>query len=213
MHIPDGILPLPVTIGGYAACACLTWGCLRVIERRADPRADIPKAALLTAAFFISSLIHLPVPPASVHLVLNGLLGVLLGPFAVPAILIGLFFQAVMFGHGGLTTLGVNGLILALPALLAAGLLRPYSRKAHASVRGIVVRGGLAAAAATALSVLLFVGFVALAMPAHLDGAAERSALLVLLLAHIPLVVLEGVVTGALVLVLVRSAPNLLHGL
>jgi cobalt/nickel transport system permease protein len=118
-----------------------------------------------------------------------------------------------MFGHGGLTTLGVNGIILGLPALLAAGLFRLYDRKARASVRGIVVRGGLAASAATALSVLLFVGFVALAMPAQLDGTAERSALLVLMLAHIPLVVLEGVVTGVLVLVLVRSAPQVLHGL
>jgi cobalt/nickel transport system permease protein len=128
MHIPDGILPLPVTLGGYALAASVTWTCLYRINQREDPREDIPKAALLTAAFFLASLIHIPVPPASVHLVLNGLLGILLGPFAFPAIVIGLFFQAVMFGHGGLTTLGVNAIILGMPALAAAALFRMLTR-------------------------------------------------------------------------------------
>ena len=42
-----------------------------------------------------------------------------LGYFAFPAILIGLLFQALVIGHGGLTTLGVNAAMMGIPALLA----------------------------------------------------------------------------------------------
>ena len=115
MHIPDGVLPVSVTAGGYAATVAITWYSVHKINQKENPREDIPKAALLAAAFFVASLIHIPVPPTSVHLVLSGLLGVTLGYFAFPAILIGLFFQAVMFQHGGLTTLGINAVISRLP--------------------------------------------------------------------------------------------------
>ncbi|NET53997.1 MAG: cobalt transporter CbiM, partial [Merismopedia sp. SIO2A8] len=105
MHIPDGILPASVCIAGYAATGGLIWYSLRRIHRSQNSQQNIPKASLLTAAFFIASWIHIPVPPASVHLILNGLLGTILGYYALPAIVIGLFFQAVMFQHGGLSTL------------------------------------------------------------------------------------------------------------
>jgi cobalt/nickel transport system permease protein len=106
VHIPDGILPAQVCAAGYAITGVATWYSLRQINRRPEPAAEVPKASLLTAAFFVASSIYIPVPPASVHLILNGLLGVVLGYFAFPAILIGLFFQALVIGHGGLPPWG-----------------------------------------------------------------------------------------------------------
>ncbi|WP_031388706.1 cobalt transporter CbiM [Desulfonatronum thiodismutans] len=214
MHIPDGILPLPVTLGGYAASMTICWLCIRAINKRENPRADIPKAALLTAAFFTASLIHIPIPPASVHLVLNGLLGALLGVFAFPAILIGLFLQAVMFGHGGLTTLGVNGVILGLPALAAAGVFHCRSRGVAdpPSPRRTTVFGFLAGFTGIAFSVPLFALILLTSLPAHLSAAAERSAILALGLAHVPLAVLEGLLTGLLAGFLLRVHPVILDG-
>jgi cobalt/nickel transport system permease protein len=78
--------------------------------------------ALLTAAFFVASLVHVRVGPTSAHLLLNGLVGVLLGWRAGLAIPVGLFLQAALIGHGGFTTLGVNACVMTLPALLAAWL-------------------------------------------------------------------------------------------
>ncbi|SDB07889.1 cobalt/nickel transport system permease protein [Desulfonatronum thiosulfatophilum] len=213
MHIPDGILPLPVTLGGYAVSVSIAWLCIRKIKQREDPREDIPKAALLTAAFFVASLIHIPIPPASVHLVLNGLLGALLGPFAFPAILIGLFFQAVMFGHGGLTTLGVNGIILGLPALAAYAIF--HLRKGHSRTAGprkTAVFGFLAAFTAICLSVLIFSMILFTNMPAHLSAEAERTAITALVLAHIPLALLEGTLTALLAVFLLRASPAILEG-
>lgn len=205
MHTPDGILPLPVTLAGYGAAIGIAALCVRRIRAREDPRAEVPRAALLSAAFFVAALIHVPLPPVSVHLTLNGLLGVVLGWFAFPAILIGLFLQAVMFGHGGLTTLGVNAVIMGVPALAAAALfrLRP---------RGDPVMGFVAGSGAVALSVLLFAVILLTNLPAHLDAGMERRAVAALALAHLPPILLEGVLTAMLVAFFRRVSPAFLEG-
>jgi len=125
MHLPDGLVHGGMAIAGYGACAALVGLSLWRVERLADPGALVPRAALVAAVFFAGSLVSIPVPPTSVHLMLSGLVGVLLGWLAVPVVLIGLFFQAILFGHGGVTTLGLNGLILGLPALVAFAGWRP----------------------------------------------------------------------------------------
>ena len=211
MHIPDGILPVPVTAAGYAATAAVTWYSLRKINQQENPRREIPKASLLTAAFFVVSWIHIPVPPASVHLVLNGLLGAMLGYFAFPAILIGLFFQAVMFQHGGLTTLGVNAIIMGLPALVAYYIFR--LRKSHnkESPRKTAVFGFLAGAVAIGMSVVMFVVILLTFLPADLDIGAERVAIYALAIAHLPIIAIEGAITSLLAVFLQRVRPELLE--
>lgn len=212
MHIPDGILPLHVTLGGYAAAMATTYFCIRKIKQREDPREDIPKASLLTAAFFVASLIHVPVPPTSVHLMLSGLLGVMLGPFAFPAILIGLFFQAVMFGHGGLTTLGVNAVILGWPALAAAGLFKMSSPAKGPTPMKTAVFGFLCGSVAVILAVLIFAVILITNIPAHMSAEAERWAIAILVATHIPLILIEGLLTGFLAVFFLRVQSRLLHG-
>ncbi len=213
MHIPDGVLPLPVTLGGFAVSIGVVCYCIGKINRRADPREDVPKAALLTAAFFAASLIQIPLPPAGVHFLLGGLMGALLGLFAFPAILVGLFFQAAMFGHGGLTTLGINSVIIGLPALMAAALFRFYRRTPAPGVGRAAIFGFLAGAVAAILSVIFFTLILVFSMPVYLDAEVERSALLVLMLSHLPLVLVEGAGTAFIVLYLRRTKPRLLGGL
>src|SRR5207302_1092077 len=85
---------------------------------------EIPRVALLTAAFFVSSSIRVPIGVTSIHLLLNALVGVVLGRRAPLAIAVGLLLQAALLGHGGYSTLGVNTAVIALPALLAERLFR-----------------------------------------------------------------------------------------
>lgn len=210
MHIPDGILPAAVSVAGYATAGALTWVALRQIDAQDEPQAEIPKAALLTATFFVASWIHIPVPPTSVHLVLNGLLGVVLGWYAVPALLIGLFFQAVMFQHGGLTTLGVNTTIMALPALVAFGL---FQLRHRLKLNGRVWLGGFAfvgGAAGLGLAALLAFTLLILTIPGTMDVTAEQTAIYGLTLAHLPLMVVEGAFAALVVLFLDRVKPDLL---
>jgi len=210
MHIPDGILPVHVTAAGYAVTAATTWHSIHKINRKENPRQDIPKASLLTAAFFVVSLIHIPIPPTSVHLVLNGLLGALLGYYSFPAILIGLFFQAVMFGHGGLTTLGVNVTIMGLPAIISSNIFRQRKLGNKVSRRKSGAFGFLSGTVATGLSVAMLVVILLTNMPADLNAGTERAAIFTLATAHLPLIFVEGTITALIVIFLWRVKPALL---
>ncbi|HSM81182.1 MAG TPA: cobalt transporter CbiM [Nodosilinea sp.] len=214
MHIPDGILPAQVCAAGYAITGLATWYSLRQIDRKPDPTAEIPKASLLTAAFFVASSIYIPVPPASVHLILNGLLGVVLGYFAFPAILIGLFFQALVIGHGGLTTLGINAAMMGIPALLAYHIFQARHRLGQllqepARTGVFAFLGG---ALGLGIAALIFLALIILNIPAELNAGAERAAVLTLSVGHVPLALVEGAFTAMLVLFLQRVKPELLEG-
>jgi cobalt/nickel transport system permease protein len=113
VHISDNVLTWPWVAGGFVVASVLALlGAWRIRDE------EIPQVALLTAAFFVASLIHVPMPPTSVHLLLNGLVGVVLGPRAGLAIPLGLALQAALVGHGGFSTLGINSCVMTLPALL-----------------------------------------------------------------------------------------------
>lgn len=212
MHIPDGVLGAGTCAAGYGTAAVMTAVSLGAISRRRDPREGIPRASIFTAAFFVASWIHVPLPPVSVHLVLNGLLGAMLGAYAFPAILIGLFFQAVMFQHGGLTTLGVNATAMGVPALLAGALFRlrrrlgPSSRAWTAVLGFASGAGGLGLAAAITFSVLVW------AVPPDLDASLRRTGVVALTLSHVPLMLVEGALTAMVAVFLMRVRPQLLDG-
>jgi cobalt/nickel transport system permease protein len=197
-HIPDGVLSMPVLVAGSA----VSLGLLAVSLRRLDD-ARIPQAAVLSAAFFVSSLITVPVGPSSVHLLLNGLMGLLLGWLAVPALLVALILQAAFFGYGGITALGVNLMNMALPALLCAALLRPLLIK-DLSARRAWWTGAAAGGLGVAATGALVAGALAL------GGEAFRPAANIIALTFAPLAVAEALITGVVVAFLFRVEPELL---
>ncbi len=197
-HIPDGVLAAPVLVGG----ALVSAGLLAISLRRLDYER-IPQAAVLSAAFFISSLVSIPVGPSSVHLLLNGLMGVVLGWAAVPAILVALLLQAAFFGYGGVLVLGVNTLDMALPALVCAALFAP--RLARGGVRRPFLLGALSGGLGVVLTGLMVSLVIALSREAFLPAAR------VILLTYLPLAVAESVVTGAVISFVWRVSPELLQ--
>lgn len=196
-HIPDGVLAAPVLVAGGA----VTGGLLAVALRRLDYER-VPQAAVLSAAFFVSTLINIPLGPGSVHLLLNGLMGLLLGWTAVPALLVALGLQAAFLGFGGLLVLGVNTMNVALPALACALALRA------ALARSAPSRLFWVGAAAGCLGVLLTAALVALSL--GLSGDSFLPAARVLMIAYVPLALVEGLVTGIVVVFLHRVEPGLL---
>ena len=210
MHIPDGFVPPYICLTGYGITGGLTWYCLRQIDRDSQIQANIPKASLLTAAFFVASLIHIPIPPSSIHLVLNGMMGVVLGYYAFPAILIGLFFQGVMFQHGGLSTLGVNAVILGFPAIAAYHLfqLRNHLGSNRQMLTNILSFG--AGAGALLLSATFFVVLMVTTISPDLDGDTERKAIYISLVSYLIQGVIEGSFTVMLVSFLNKVKPELL---
>jgi len=212
MHIPDGFLPPQVCLTGYALTGGLTWYSLNQIKKDPDIQANIPKASLLTAAFFVASLVSIPVPPTSVHLIFNGLMGAVLGYYAFPAILIGLFFQAVMFNHGGMSTLGVNAIIIGAPAIAGYHLFR--QREHLQGKRQILTKALSFAAGAGALliSASMFAVLLITCISPDMDVHAERTAILLSLVGYSIQAVVEGLFSVMLISFLEQVKPELLKG-
>lgn len=197
MHISEGVLSAPVLIAGATLTAGGVAAGLKKMENR-----DVPTVALLSSAFFVASLIQIPLGPASIHLTLNGLTGLLLGWMAFPAILVGLALQAVFFQFGGLTSLGVNSFNMAFPAVLAYYLSRPLLRSSNRSL--LFVGSAICGALAILLSGLL----IGLSLVWTGEPFWEIAQLTVA--AHLPVMVVEGTLTGLCVLFLRKVKPELL---
>ncbi|MCF8034852.1 MAG: cobalt transporter CbiM [Desulfarculaceae bacterium] len=198
MHIAEGVLTAPLLGGG----AALTAAGLAVGLKKMD-YDRLPRVALLAAVFFVASLIHVPVGPASVHLVLNGLVGLLLGWAAFPAIFVGLVLQAVLFQYGGLTALGVNTFCMAAPALLSYALFAPLARRGG---RAVSLVAGFAAGS---LAVLVAALLVALSL--WLTGEAFLPMAQAVVLANLPVMLIEGVITALIVQYLRKARPAMLQ--
>jgi cobalt/nickel transport system permease protein len=163
----------------------------------------VPRVAMLSAAFFVASLIHVPVGPASVHLVLNGLVGLILGWAAFPALLIALGLQAVLFGYGGLTVLGVNTVVMGAPALCCYLL---FSRWLRAGGKGVAFGLGFAAGMVGILG-----GCLLLAAALVTTGKEFGSVAELVVVAHLPVALVEGLITGSVVVFLRKVRPELLE--
>ncbi|THH38200.1 cobalt transporter CbiM [Aliishimia ponticola] len=196
MHIVDGALSNPVVIGGaIASVGGIALG-LRALDLD-----RIPTAGMLSASFFVASLIHVPIGPSSVHLILNGLAGLMLGWAAFPALFVGLLLQAVFFGFGGLTVLGVNAVNIAFPAVLAGLLIRPMIG------RGTAVSGAIWGGIGGALAIALTTFMVAISLASSGDAFVPAAKLV--FVAHIPVMVIEALLTGFAVLLARKVKPDL----
>jgi len=208
VHIPDGMVPGAVSVTGYALTGAAMWFSLKKINQKKNPRKEIPKVSLLTAAFFIATFILLPIPPASVHPLLVGIIGAILGYYAFPSITIALIFQAALFQHGGITTLGVNAFIFGSSALLSYYLYLVLKKV----FRSQIIIGFLTGITGVAVTVFFFYIMLVSFIPANLDVQMEQKAIMALVIAHVPLMVLEGLFTALLFRYLQKVKPELLEG-
>ena len=197
VHISDGVLPPAMLAAGFLLALILLFFSMRgmLIE-------EIPKISLITAALFVASLFHFPVGPTSVHLVMNGLAGILLGRRAFIGVFVALTLQAVFFQHGGLSVLGVNAFNIGVPALLAWQMFE--RRRGLESPRLEVVFGALAGGLAVLASVLM----VSLELMAL--GEAFNEISLLVIGAHLPVILIESLVVGGAAGFLIRVKPEML---
>ena len=113
MHISEGVLsPAVLGAGAVLAAAGIVIGLRKLDYDR------LMTVAILAAAFFVGSLIHVPIGPSSVHLILNGLLGMLLGWAAAGGALGGVLAMQ-LFRHKTLH----RHFSVGMPVMLAVQLL------------------------------------------------------------------------------------------
>ncbi len=198
VHLSDGAVTPAWQAGGFAGAAVLVAvACWRLPEER------VARIGVFSAAFFVASSIpiKLAVLPTSVHPILNGLVGVCLGRRAPLAVAVGLTLHYFLLAHGGLTTIGLNTCIVAVPALGAAAA-HPLLRRAGVPgfARGVILGGGAVAAAA-------LLNYFTLLLGGQEDWAALAR---LVLLAHLPVVAIEGFMVGVLVSYVEKVKPDML---
>lgn len=197
MHISEGVLAGPVLASGAAVAAAGIGIGLKTIDY-----GRIPQVAVLASVFFVASLIHIPFGPSSAHLVLNGLVGLILGWGTFPALFVALALQAVLFQFGGITTLGVNTVNLALPGLICFLLFSRFVRGKNTSLA--IISGFVSGAMGILLASFLVAGCLVF------TGKPFQGIAKLVVVGHIPIMVIEGILTAFVVGFLRRAKPEVL---
>ena len=210
MHIPDGFLDGPTSLG--AAGVAVT-GLGVSVRKAADALDDrrAPLAGLVAAFVFAVQMLNFPVANGtSGHLLGAVLAAVLVGPWAaVICIAVVLLVQA-LFADGGLTALGLNVVNMGLVAGLGGYVTYLVARRLLPRTKGGVV---LASAVAAGLSVVLasvaFVAEYALGGTVDLSLGAVLGAMVGV---HLLIGIGEAVITAMTVSAVLAVRPDLVHG-
>jgi cobalt/nickel transport system permease protein len=200
MHISDGILSAPVAIGGYVLSAAI----IAITTKKMD-KEEIPKLSIMTAGFFAASLIHIPIPPISVHLVLSGLVGIIAGKYSFVSIFTGLILQAIMFQHGGIASLGVNAVNMGVPALMA-GLIFHSMKKRFKEKKFLISLTG-----AVLSGIAIIISAVLVSIELLLTGLNFKALITGVLIVHIFVAIIEGLITFIIVSSLIKIKPEIIR--
>jgi len=124
MHVPDGFISPQVSVPAWAVAAPL-WAFAARRHFGREAAESLPVVGSLTALAFVIQTIMIPGPVGtSTHLVGVLLLAVLYHPlvaFVCESLV--LLVQALFFGAGGVTVLGLNALAMGLLGPLAGWLV------------------------------------------------------------------------------------------
>jgi cobalt/nickel transport system permease protein len=194
MHISEGVLSPPVLATGWALAA----GGLALGLKKTRTE-DLPRCAMVSAVLFLASLVHVPLGPSSIHLTLLGLAGLLLGWSAIPALFIALLLQGLLFQFGGLLSLGVNTLVMGTAAISAYGIYQICSKKFRF------------AAAFIAGFLALITGSILVVISLSLSNMNLMTAAALIFAANLPLALVEGLITGFIVIFLAKACPRAIN--
>lgn len=196
MHISDGVLPITVTMATYAFTVAGVALSVKKVNQE-----ELPKIAVVTSSFFVASLIHLPLGPTSVHLLLPGIVGALLGPAAFLSIAIGLFLQSILFQFGGLTALGANAIMMGVPAFICGLIFQQFR---GASLMSTTVAGALAGGLGTVFSAIILAGLL------YTSGEDFLGVAKIALAAHLPVIIIEAAISAFTISFIFRVKPEML---
>ena len=199
MHLSEGVLHTPTLLCGVV----IAFGGVAIGLHRLKYE-QLPLTALFSAAFFIAGTIHVPIGIGSVHLILNGMAGLFLGWAVFPAFLIALLLQVLLFSFGGFAVLGINLCIMALPALAVHYLLRGNLQEQMSKFTKMIVGVGAGVIGVGG-------GCLLTSLVLAMDGGKNYYDLIVLLLiSHLPVFILDSLISIGIINVLNKMYPDAL---
>jgi len=215
LHIPDGVLPIRLWLLGILLMVLVLGFCLYRLRTK-DLKKFLPLLGAVSAAMLIA--MSLEILPLAYHINLSVVAGILLGPaLGFLAAFITNLILAFM-GHGGITVIGLNTLILGCEAVLGHSFFFLFKKRIP-----VFWCAALATVLTLFLSTLALIGIVAVShldpdmlRHAHEQGSDASNhvsistfATIVLLLGSIGWII-EAAITGAVVSFISKVKPDLL---
>ncbi len=218
LHIPDGILPVALWLSGLAIMV-LALAVALVRLKAMDAKRNIPLLGALSAVMLVA--MNLEILPLAYHINLSVIAGILLGPSLgfVAAFITNLILALI--GHGGITVLGLNTLLLGAEAVLGHTLFTLFRVRMPIFWRTAVVT-----VLALFLTTLLLVGIVALSgvdietfrhvadhEPGHDHAPVFSITTFAFMTLGLGLIgwIIEAAISGAVVAFIAQVKPDLLR--
>jgi cobalt/nickel transport system permease protein len=203
MHIPDAFIPIPQGIVYWIIALVFITLALRWAKNEMSEE-KIPLIAVLAAGIFALQSFNLPVSMGtSGHLVGGALAAIVLGsPFAAVFILtLVLIVQGVLFGDGGITTMGANIINMGV----IGGFVGFYTFK------GLInVTKNINISAFSAAWLACFIPALAAAVEMFFAGTFPlREGLIAMGLYHALIGFIEGIVTVIVIHLILRARPDI----
>jgi len=155
LHIPDGILPGWLIIAGWLLTAgILAFSIYRT--RHTELKRKIPLIGIVSALMIVCMTI--PIVPIAYHINLSVIAGIILGPAVAFISIFIVDFIVAMFGHGGITVVGLNTVVVGAEAFIGFYLFQLFMIMMGKD--SVMWSSGIAAVISLILSTSLLVGIV-----------------------------------------------------
>ena len=155
IHLPDGVLPVWVWGSGYIAAILVGTVFLRLVKKE-DLTQRLPLLGMMAAAMVLGASVE--IVPIAYHVNLTVISGILLGPSLIFLATFVVNVILALFGHGGVTVIGLNTLILSVEGILGYLLFRLFWKVLRRLIPAIFLATFLSLLAST----LSMIGIVSL---------------------------------------------------
>lgn len=149
IHIPDGVMPPWLLL--FGAIFSLIFLALSIYSIKKKPK-NVPLIGVFAALSLV--LMNIPLGPLPYHMNLTVLIAILIGiaPAFVAFFVSNLFLS--LMGHGGITVIGLNSIILGFEVFLGYYLYKlPF-------IKNIEIKAALSTLITLCVSLMLFVAIV-----------------------------------------------------
>ena len=215
MHISEGILPMKWAGLWYLVALPFVIKGIRDIKKKTEINPHFKVLlGLMGAVIFIISCMPVPVPTAGTcsHPAGTGISAVLVGPvMSILVTSIALLIQALFLAHGGLTTWGADIVSMGVVGSFAAYFGFRILQKLRAPLFISGFMAGLLADWATYIT-------TSFELASALHGSKPMLSLFYTILVafiptQLPLGILEGFLTGGMVVFVYKRRPDILNSL
>jgi len=125
IHLPDGVLPVWLWALGFVV-VILIWMILVRLMKKEDLTKRLPLLGMMAAVMVLGASVE--IVPIAYHVNLTVISGILLGPSLIFLATFVVNVILALFGHGGITVIGLNTLMFSIEGALGYFLFHLFWR-------------------------------------------------------------------------------------